>query len=398
MVIKHFKKFAKEAKKKYKNMVEDTQEKEEIKVTTKKKKETAIESRYIHIALIDITKGALIIIGLLVGFWVLYEIRDIIFILIVSVLFAAALDPTVDQLEKYKIPRSISIILIFTALIALMTLFVSNFVPILARELLDLARQAQDLISNLAQGNITVPTYLEWIKPIIQNTFSSLDSSALSAGLETNLSSLGDQLLQFSGNAFKIFLSISNGIANAILVLLLTYFLTVDEHLIDKFIHSIFPSKYGSYITQKTSAIKLKIGMWLRGQIVLMIAVGLASYIGLAALGVNYAFTLAMFAGITELIPVIGPIIALIAVIPIAANDSGLLVLWVSILYFGIQRLENNILVPVIMNKATGLHPIIVVLSMLVGYRFMGIVGVIISIPLTASIGIFLEDYLKKSR
>lgn len=396
MVIKHIKKMAKDAHKKYKDLVEETQE-EPVK-SAPKKKAKEIEQRYVRIALGDVAKGALIIIGLLIGFWLMYEIRDIIFVFFVSLLFAAALDPTVDQLEKYKIPRWLSVIVIIVALLALVTVFISNFIPILAGEILELARQAQTLIENLAQGNIPLPSYLEWLRPMIQSSFGNLDATALSSVLESNLANLGSELFKFSGSAFQVFISVSNGIANAILVLLLTYFMTVDEDLIDRFIHSIFPSKYGKYITQKTNAIKQKIGQWLRGQVALMFAVGLATYIGLVALGVEYSFTLAMFAGITELIPVIGPMIGWVAAVPIAANDSGLMVLWVSILYFFIQRLENNILVPIIMNKATGLHPVIVIFAMLVGYRFMGIIGVVISIPVAAAIGIFLNDYLEKER
>ena len=387
---------AKDAHKKYKDLVEETQE-EPVK-SAPKKKAKEIEQRYVRIALGDVAKGALIIIGLLIGFWLMYEIRDIIFVFFVSLLFAAALDPTVDQLEKYKIPRWLSVIVIIVALLALVTVFISNFIPILAGEILELARQAQTLIENLAQGNIPLPSYLEWLRPMIQSSFGNLDATALSSVLESNLANLGSELFKFSGSAFQVFISVSNGIANAILVLLLTYFMTVDEDLIDRFIHSIFPSKYGKYITQKTNAIKQKIGQWLRGQVALMFAVGLATYIGLVALGVEYSFTLAMFAGITELIPVIGPMIGWVAAVPIAANDSGLMVLWVSILYFFIQRLENNILVPIIMNKATGLHPVIVIFAMLVGYRFMGIIGVVISIPVAAAIGIFLNDYLEKER
>ena len=115
------------------------------------------------------------------------------------------------------------------------------------------------------------------------------------------------------------------------------------------------------------------------------------------ALNFKYAFTLALFAGFTELIPVIGPIIAWVATLPIAFNTSTSVVIAVSVLYFIIQRLENNLLVPVIMRKATGLHPIIVITAMMLGYKFQGILGIIISIPLAGIVGMFLHDYLVKT-
>lgn len=395
MVLKKIKKIAKRAQKKYSEMVavnEEIAPKEHL-----AKDETIAEKRYIHLYLPDIAKAVIITILILAGAQIIFEIRDIILIFFVSLLFAAALDPTVDKLEeKFKIPRGISVLLIFAILIALIVMFISSFIPILARELIDLGIQAQKLIKNLVEGNIELPAFLQWLDPAIQSAFSNFDTSTLGANLQETLVNLGNQLTSLAGNAFKALIAITNGIANAILVLLLTYFMTVDESLIDKFTLQIFPKKHGKYITEKTNAIKNKIGQWVRGQIMLMIVVGIATYIGLLILGIEYAATLAMFAGITEVIPVVGPIIAWIAAIPIAANKSGLAILWVSVLYFIIQRLENNVFVPVIMKRATGLHPLVVIFAMLVGYRFMGVIGVVIAVPVAASIGIFLSDYISK--
>ena len=125
-----------------------------------------------------------------------------------------------------------------------------------------------------------------------------------------------------------------------------------------------------------------------------MLAIAVLTYIGLVALNFKYAFTLALFAGFTELIPVVGPIIAWIATIPIAINISTSALIAVTILYIIIQRLENNLLVPVIMRKVTGLHPIVVITAMMLGYKFQGIIGIVISIPLAGIVGMFLHDYL----
>ena len=169
--------------------------------------------------------------------------------------------------------------------------------------------------------------------------------------------------------------------------------MTVDHKMVDKFIISFFKDEYQDYIESKSKSIKNKVGQWLQGQILLMLAVGLCTYIGLEIIGMEYSFTLAVLAGLTELIPVVGPLIAWVAAIPIAGNESSTMILSVTILYFIIQRIENNFLVPFIMNKATGLHPIIVLISMLVGYQFKGILGVIISIPIAGIISIFYQDF-----
>lgn len=399
MVIKKIQQLADDAKKTYKNIINKSGKKpktKEIKLPEIKSDKTEI--RLITFAPSDIAKGVLITMLLLVLGFLIYQIKDTLLLFFVSILFAAALDPTIDKLERYKIPRGVSVIVIFLLIISGLSVFIGSFVPILANQLVDLGFKTQELIGNIVLGKIELPKFLDWLNPVINDFFGGTDNTAFSANIQNYLIQFGEELRSLAGNAYKTFLAISNGVANAILVLLLTYFMTVDENAIDNFVLKLFPSKYGQYITHKTNTIKQKVGEWLRGQIALMIAVGLVTYIGLVIIGVEYAFTLALFAGITELIPVIGPLIGWLAAIPIAANQSVNTLIWVTILYFTVQRLENNLLVPLIMKQATGLHPIIVILSMLIGYEFLGVLGVIISVPVSAVARIFLADYLAKEK
>ncbi len=398
MVLKKIHKFAKKAQKKYQEIKNASSNSIELEIQKPVIKKVKIEERFIKISLTDVTKVILIAILLGTLGYLTYQIRDVIIIFFVSLLFATALDPTIDRLEKYRIPRSLSAIVIFILIITGFVLFIGNLIPILSRELLDLGLTAQNLVNNLLTGKIEMPRYLEWLNPIIQDTFGGVNTNSLTSNLQSYLIQFGEELRSVAGNAFKTIIAVSNGLGNAILVILLTYFMIVDEVVIDKFTLSLFPKKYDAYITAKSTTIKKKVGDWLRGQIILMFAVGILTYIGLVLIGVEYAFTLGIVAGVTELIPVIGPIIGLIAAIPIAANQSGEIVIAVIILYFVIQRLENNLLVPMIMKQATGLHPIVVLFVMLVGFEFMGLLGIIISIPVAAVAVIFLEDYLKREK
>lgn len=398
MVIKKIQNLANQAQKKYKKMISTSKKVEEPKIILPPKSKKKIEKRLIRIAPGDVAKAVMITILLIALSMIIYQIRDIIMLFFVSLLFAAALDPTIDRLEKFRIPRGISVVIIFIILITLLSFFIGSFVPILANQLVEIGSKIQVLIGNVIEGKIILPSYLDWLNEIIKSTFGGTDANTFTLNLQNYLVQFGEELRSLAGNALNTVKAISDGLANAILVLLLTYFMIVDEKTIDNFTLSLFPSKYGQYITQKSSIIKFKVGEWLRGQIALMFAVGLLTYIGLAIIGIEYAFTLALFAGITELIPVIGPLIGWIAAIPIAANESANALIWVTILYFVIQRLENNLLVPMIMKQATGLHPIIVLFSMLVGFHFLGILGVIISVPVAAVFGIFIEDYLKKEK
>jgi len=393
MVIKKLKKLAKSAKKKYDELNKEPDKSEQ---DIDMEVGSPIEREKVYFDTKNVAKSVLIIIGLLALSWIVIEISNILFIFFIALLFAAALDPAVDKLEEYKIPRGISVVFIFIIIITLIILFITNLLPILATELTNLGIRGQEIIGKLARGEVELPQFLAWLNPLVSDFVEGLNAEGQIQELQRQLLTFGDTLTNFARNAFDLLFSIFNGIANAIFVLFLTYFMTVDEKAIDKFTLSIFPNKYGKYIGKKTEAIKSKVGEWLRGQLLLMLAVGVATYIGLLILGMDYAFTLAIFAGLTEVIPIVGPLIAWIAAIPIAANHSGAMILWVTILYFVIQRLENNLLVPVIMNKATGLNPIVVLFAVMVGFKFAGIIGVIISIPVTAVLAIFLTDMIKK--
>lgn len=398
MVIKKIQKIAANAKQKYSEIIATKETKPAPKLVIPTKTKKKIEKRLIKITPADVAKSVAVIILMIALSALIFQIKDILMLFFVSLLFSAALDPTIDQLERHKIPRSISAIVIFVVLITLFSFFMVSFIPILANQLLDLGSKTQLLIGNIIQGKIALPAYLDWLNPILKDLFVGTDTTNFTLNLQNYFIQFGEELRSLAGNALLAIKTLSNGLANAILVLLLTYFMIVDENIIDNFIIKLFPSKYETYINQKSNIIKFKVGQWLRGQMALMLAVGVLTYIGLVIIGIEYAFTLALFAGLTELIPVIGPLIGWVAAIPIAANQSMSALIWVTILYFVIQRLENNLLVPIIMKQATGLHPIIVLFAMLVGFEFYGVIGVIISVPVSAVIGIFIEDYLNKRK
>lgn len=394
MVIKKIKRAAKVAKKKYNEIILEAQtEKEPKKSPIDYPTPNKDENKTFIFSLSNVTKILLVALLLIVMKDFISEISDIIILFLVSLLFAAALDPTVDKLEKYKIPRGISAGTILLLLIGVLCLFIYSMIPLLSDQLLDLGGKIGVLFENLSNGNLKVPKFLQ---PFVVEIASELEGVNFSSTIQTQLLNYSKELSGLAGNFFETLKSISSGLSNFLFVLVLTYFMTVEEQEIDKFILRVSPNKYGAYITVKINNIKQKVGEWLRGQAILMIVVGAFTYVGLLILGTDYAFTLALIAGVTELIPVVGPWIGLIAAIPVAINQGGSMLLWVTILYFIIQRLENNLFVPIIMKKATGLNPVVVILAMLIGNKFLGIIGIIISIPLAAILSIFLEDILSK--
>ncbi len=332
----------------------------------------------------------------------LYEIRDILIIFFVSLLFAAALDPMVDALERKRIPRALGVILIYIGILLFLGLLISNLLPIVANEVSELAVKAQDFIVNLVKGNIELPSYLERIRPTLKRMFEGVDVSQI-GNYKDFLLKIASSLSDVAGNVFNAIIVVFNGFFNAILVLVLTFLMTVDESGIDKFILSLFPDRHAVYIKQKSDAIKEKMGYWLRGQIVLCIVVGVLVYIGFLIVGlfttnVEYAATIALVAGFTELIPYVGPFLAWIIALPVVANQSLMLIVWMTVVMYIVQFLENNVIVPVVMHRAVGISPIFIMFAMLVGFSFLGILGMVLAVPVATAVAIFVKDYADREK
>ncbi len=387
--LKKMRKAIQEIKKEQKAFYE-IERKQQYKVSKK-------EEILIHFSMVSVAKATLVVISLLIFTGFLGQILDIIVVLFVSVLFSAALDPSVDTLERYKIPRSLSVLCIFAILLGILGFFISQMIPLLASQLIELAKSVGDIINNITQGKSNF-IFAENIQNFFNESIGSKNTDEILQELSQNLETLGTQLQSIAGDTFEVIKNLFNGIVNFFLVLILTFFLVVDEKSVNEFFISLFPSKHGEYIIEKSEAIKKKVGLWLRGQVILMVMMFLISLIAYGILNLDFALTLAMLAGIAELIPVMGVFLAAIPALLVAFNQSPWLMLWTAIAIIVIQQLEGNLLVPLVMKKAVGLNPIIVILAMLIGFKILGILGAIIAVPVATTLSIFVLDYSLKAK
>lgn len=363
------------------------------------KSTTKVDRVVVEFSSVSVAKAALVVIALYLLMQFFYGIREILILLFVSLFLAAALDSIVDSLGRYRIPRAVSVILIYLLFFVVLVVLLSTLIPLVATQTLELAKTVGALISNLTQNpQLWQLPYTERLRELVNEFLTSVDQETIVSNLQAALEQVGKQLQNIAGNTFGAIKVLFDGIFNAIVVMVITFFLIVDEKGFEKFLVSIFPARHGKYILEKSKAVKENIGAWLRGQLKLMVLIGLGTFIGLTLLGVEYAVTLALIAGITELIPVVGPLIAMIPALLIGLNDSLAQALWILIFYIIIQQLEGNLIVPLIMKKAVGLNPIVVVISMLIGYTFLGVLGVIIAVPVATAISIFIKDYTEKAK
>jgi predicted PurR-regulated permease PerM len=335
---------------------------------------------------ISITTGTIlrtILVLLFLGF--LFLIKDVLALLFVAVILSAAFDPLVDWLQRFKIPRALSIIGIYVVVLSFVGWSIYLLSGPLTEQIFDVAEAFPKFYTQINQ-NLGGAVDLN-------NLFSQ---EAISASFTDVTKSLG----QASAGIFNILSSVFGGMISFLMVLVITFYLTIEENSTKRFISSVTPVKHKPYVSQLIVSMQHRMGYWLRGQLLLSLIVFIMVYVGLMLLGIKYALVLALIAGIFEIVPFIGPWIAAIPGVFFAFSHSPSKALMVAILYLVVQQLENNLIVPKVMGKTTGLNPLVVLVAIMIGARLGGIIGALLAVPVALAIAVYVESLIgqKKKR
>ena len=199
-----------------------------------------------------------------------------------------------------------------------------------------------------------------------------------------------------AGNIFGALITFFGGILSTIVIVIVTYYLSLYDQSIKRSIRSLLPAKYQPYFSHLTLRMQDKIGLWLRGQLVLCLIIFFMVLIGLSLLGVKYVWVLALLAGVSEIIPYFGPIIGAVPAVFIAFTQSPELGLATLALYFFIQQAENYLIVPKVMQKAVGLNPVVIIIAMLIGAQVAGIFGILLAVPVTTALNVAFSDFAEQ--
>ena len=334
---------------------------------------------------IDISTKAivkLLIILIILAFF--YVVRDIMLIVFISIVFAAAVDPWIDKLERFKIPRAVGILTIYLVVLAIFVICIGLLVPPIIEQIKSISEAFPEYYDKLISAFTVVQEYSQ--KYGVENS------------VKDSLESLTGTLTQLTSGIFSASSKIFGGFISLFGVLVLTFYMTIEESGMKKFFRAIAPSKYQPYIMQKANQIQAKMGLWLRGQLILSLVIFLITFIGLAILRVEYALVFALIAGVTEFIPYVGPFIGAVPAVLITLGHDPLKAIGVIILYIVIQQLENQILVPKVMQKTVGLNPIVVIIVMLIGAKIAGVVGLLLAVPATTIVKIFVADFVQEQK
>lgn len=311
----------------------------------------------------------------LIGLWFLFQIKEIIIIIFLSIILLSALLKPVDWLNSKKIPRVISVLLVYILVIGAISFAIGIIIP-------PLITQSSEFTSKLPQIISVINNFLIFHEIPVE------DLSRTIAG----------QIQNITGDIIKLSTRIFSSIFLTLTILVLTFYLLLDWNKYLRLMASPFSGRQEKKIISLVAKVESGLGKWLRGQLTLSLIVGVLSYIGLRLLGIPYALPLALIAGILEIVPVIGPIIASIPAILVGFTISPVMALAVAALFLIIQQLENNLAVPMIMSKVVGLQPPIIMIVILIGAKIAGVGGAFLSMPVVILLKIVVTELLLEDR
>jgi predicted PurR-regulated permease PerM len=297
-------------------------------------------------------------IGVLLGLYFLYRISSIIILLFLAFLIMVALNPSVSQLhKKTKLPRIISIIIVYIFFITAVAGMTSLLIPPLVIQGVQLLKQIDVplLQEHLAQLKLTV----------------------------TDVSGLVNQFSEPANFIVSAVASTFTSLFTFFTLLVLSFYLILERDVLH---HKIaWLSRKESHLAATKDfldSVEHQLSGWVRGELILMTVIGAMTFVGLTILGVPYALPLAILAGLLEILPSLGPTISAVPAIALAAVQLGT---WpavaVLVLYIVIQQLENNLLVPRVMQTNADVDPLAAIIAILIGFQLMGFIGGLLAVP-----------------
>lgn len=325
----------------------------------------SMESQKIEIS----QKTIIFTVSFLLSLWFLYQVRGIVVLLFIAFILMTAVNPLVKVASKFKIPTIVVMLVVYFGLIALISTVVASLLPAVVQQTKDIS--------------LALPTYMHNLEDIFN---TQLDPNV--AG--SYLSSIPSNLLKIAAGAFT-------NIMNILALFFMSYYLVLERPRLHKYLLKFFPDHSAEEKAEALIlAVEKQVGGWVRGELLLMLIIGVMTYASLILLGIPYALPLAVLAGILEAVPNLGPTIAAIPAILIGLTVSPLIALGALLASIIIQQAESNWIVPKVMHSATGTEPLVTIVVLLVGFTLGGIAGAVLSMPIYLTIQTVIMAINKK--
>lgn len=323
------------------------------------------------------------------GFYLLWFLRDLLLVLLTAIMIASFVESSIPYFKKIKVNRIFGVVIVYVSVILLLALLFYLFVPLLITEIYSLSVFLSSYIPDSSILNYFSNNAFSGAKDIINNLSHSLS-------LTTLISTSNAFITNLSGGFFQVISLAFGSIFNLILIVLISFYLSIQEKGIEKFLRIILPIKHEEYAVDLWERSRRKIALWMKGQMLLGVLIAILTYLMLSLMGIPYAFLLALIAGIMELVPY-GILVALLPAVYFSYLSGGVSSSFmVAGAYIILHQFEVFLFSPLIIKSVVGLSPLVVILAALIGFELGGFWGIVLAIPVAVFIMELMDDLEKK--
>lgn len=340
----------------------------------------------IRFDLVNVALATAVVIVVIQAFRWVDVIQGVVVLFLLAVIFATSIEPLVFYLHGIGVGRGVSVLLIYVVLVTLITVFVVILVNALIAQIGQLVTALPQISRQLGLLAAALPPGL------LRDAASSLLVGLSSVRVQQELNSLLNSNT-IAGLLFAT-LGIIESLFALVTVFVIAYFWIAERIAFRRLLLHVVKLENRERVLAIWQNVELKVGQWARGQLLLMLSVGVLEGVGFAVLGVPFALLLGVYAGLVEIIPILGPYLGAIPAILIALTQSPTQALLVAAWTIVVNLVEGNILIPRIMQETVGLSPLTVILALLAGANLYGVVGALLAVPVAAAIQAVIQELM----
>ncbi len=314
--------------------------------------------------------------------YIIYLLRDVVILVLLAVLTAAALVPAIARLQRFGLSRTAAVIISYSFLFFIGVVLLAVFFPLFFSEI-------KQFLQNFPEYTKRLDAFMNGIEIYSRSIGIEWSKDEFSQGIEENISQWFSQIFSTTVNVFQ-------GFIHFIGYFFLALYLSLEEKGIEKFFLLMTPKEYHAQALSIANRMQGKVSQWLFGQMLLMLIAFAIYYIGLSLIGVPYALAIALFGGLMEMLPYVGPVLAAIPAIVIGLLSSPVLGASALAFYIVAHQVEAHIVAPQVMKHSAGLNPVALIVAILIGLELGGPLGIVLAVPITMILSVFVEDLLLK--
>lgn len=316
---------------------------------------------------------------------------DIFITIIISIVLAYALNPIINKLENRGIKRIFAVLILYVSIIAILFILSFLIIPKSGREI---KRLANDL-----------PLYLDKLSEMVDGLYDRYSSTVgdlpplftmIEDIVKENVENVQAYLAMGAKTFFSAIIGVTSKLINIVLTPILTLYFLVDKDAFVARLKRLIPRRYKKDTIYLAKTIDHSLAKFIRGRLLMALYVGVFTSIMLLIIGVDFAIVIGFVTGLFDIVPYIGPLMGFIPAMFFGFIESPIKAVWVSILFVVIQWGENNVLAPKIIGENMGIHPLVILLSIIIGGGIFGVFGMIISVPLVAIFKIIYRFIMDK--